>query len=152
MADIGRFSDISTAPARIRILLTNTDHRRDGVVIGSRCFRFHDSKRALNREELMAQESVQVFAAESFVESAVVESAVHAPEIPAASLTPNEVVPLLIGSTVGEVERELVLQTLARCDGNRTRASRVLGVSVRTLRNKIRLYSADGIDVPPHLE
>ena len=93
------------------------------------------------------QESVQVFVAES-----VVQSAIHAPETPALSLAPNEVVPLLIGSTVGEVERELVLQTLARCDGNRTRASRVLGVSVRTLPNKIRLYSADGIDVPPHLE
>ena len=76
------------------------------------------------------------------------ESAVPAPEIPASSLAPNQIVPLLIGSTVGEVERELVLQTLARYDGNRTHAARVLGVSVRTLRNKIRLYSADGIDVP----
>jgi DNA-binding NtrC family response regulator len=111
-------------------------------------FPFHGRERALNREELMAQESVR----ESIHEHVVVESVVHAPEIPAASLAPNEVVPLLIGSTVGEVERELVLQTLARCDGNRTRASRVLGVSVRTLRNKIRLYSADGIDVPPHLD
>jgi DNA-binding NtrC family response regulator len=80
----------------------------------------------------------------------VVQSVVPAPEIPAPSLTPNEIVPLLIGSTVGEIERALVLQTLARCDGNRTRASRVLGVSVRTLRNKIRQYSADGIDVPAH--
>jgi DNA-binding NtrC family response regulator len=80
------------------------------------------------------------------------ESAVSAPEIRVPSLSPNEVVPLLIGSTVGEIERELVLQTLARCDGNRTRAARVLGVSVRTLRNKIRLYSADGIDVPAHSE
>jgi DNA-binding NtrC family response regulator len=80
------------------------------------------------------------------------ESAVAAPETPASSLTPNEIVPLLIGSTVGEVERELVLQTLARCDGNRTRAARVLGVSVRTLRNKIRQYSADGIDVPVHID
>ena len=78
------------------------------------------------------------------------EFAVPAPEIPAPSLAPNEIVPLLIGSTVGEIERELVLQTLARCDGNRTHAARVLGVSVRTLRNKIRLYSADGIDVPAH--
>jgi DNA-binding NtrC family response regulator len=76
------------------------------------------------------------------------ESAVAAPESPTPSLAPNQVVPLLIGATVGEIERELVLQTLARCDGNRTRAARVLGVSVRTLRNKIRLYSADGIDVP----
>jgi DNA-binding NtrC family response regulator len=68
------------------------------------------------------------------------------------SLAPNEIVPLLIGATVDEVERELVLQTLARCDGNRTRAARVLGLSVRTLRNKIREYSADGIDVPAHAE
>ncbi|QPF86403.1 helix-turn-helix domain-containing protein [Bradyrhizobium genosp. L] len=68
------------------------------------------------------------------------------------SLAPNEIVPLLIGATVDEVERELVLQTLARCNGNRTRAARVLGLSVRTLRNKIREYSADGIEVPPHCE
>jgi DNA-binding NtrC family response regulator len=63
-------------------------------------------------------------------------------------LAPNEIVLLLIGATVDEVERELVLQTLARCDGNRTRAARVLGLSVRTLRTKIRLYAAAGIDVP----
>jgi DNA-binding NtrC family response regulator len=80
------------------------------------------------------------------------DSTTHALESPAPSLRPNEIVPLLIGSTVGEIERELVLQTLARCDGNRTRAARVLGVSVRTLRNKIRLYSTDGIDVPAHVD
>src|ERR1700735_3191896 len=91
----------------------------------------------VDREVLMTQESA-------------VESNVLSPETPAPSLAPNEVVPLLIGSTVGEVERELVLQTLARCDGNRRRAARVLAVSVRTLRNKIRQYSADGIDVPAH--
>ena len=77
-------------------------------------------------------------------------STLPATESAAPQLTPNEVVPLLIGATVGEVERELVLQTLARCDGNRTRAARVLGLSVRTLRNKIREYSADGIDVPAY--
>ena len=80
------------------------------------------------------------------------ESAVYSPQVAVPSLTPNQIVPLLIGSTVGEIERELVLQTLARCDGNRTRAARVLGVSVRTLRNKIRQYSADGIDVPVHID
>jgi DNA-binding NtrC family response regulator len=76
----------------------------------------------------------------------------HAPELPAPSLAPNEVVLLLIGSTVGEIERELVLQTLARWHGNRTHAARMLGVSVRTLRNKIRQYSAEGIDVPAHTD
>ena len=72
-----------------------------------------------------------------------------APELP-AQLAPNEIVPLLIGSTVGEIDRELLLPSLARCDGNRRRAARVLGVSVRALRNKIRQYSAEGIDVPAH--
>lgn len=74
-----------------------------------------------------------------------------AASIPGAQfLSPDQIVPLLIGATVGEVERELVLQTLARCDGNRTRASRVLGLSVRTLRNKIKIYAASGIDVPAY--
>ncbi|AWL94407.1 MULTISPECIES: helix-turn-helix domain-containing protein [Bradyrhizobium] len=75
---------------------------------------------------------------------------VAASESGAQFLAPNQIVPLLIGATVDEVERELVLQTLARCDGNRTRASRVLGLSVRTLRNKIRIYAASGIDVPAY--
>jgi DNA-binding NtrC family response regulator len=69
-----------------------------------------------------------------------------APE--ASSAATNEIVPLLIGATVGEIERELVLQTLAYCGGNRTRTARVLGVSIRTLRNKIRQYAAEGADVP----
>ena len=76
--------------------------------------------------------------------------AVPAPEMPAPSLAPNEIVPLLIGSTVEQIERELVLQTLRHCDGNRTHAARVLGLSVRTMRNKIRQYAADGRDVPMH--
>jgi DNA-binding NtrC family response regulator len=70
-----------------------------------------------------------------------------APEAPKAAASPTEIIPLLIGATVDEVERELVLQTLARCDGNRTRAARVLGISVRTLRNKIREYLARGDNV-----
>jgi DNA-binding NtrC family response regulator len=65
-------------------------------------------------------------------------------------MDPHCVVPLLIGATVGEIERELILQTLARCEGNRTHAARVLGVSVRTLRNKIREYSARGDEVTAH--
>jgi len=80
----------------------------------------------------------------------IVEYGPHrdAPEIQPA--TPERVVPLLIGATVEEIERELILQTLARCEGNRTHAARVLGFSVRTLRNKIRQYAADGADIPPH--
>jgi DNA-binding NtrC family response regulator len=57
------------------------------------------------------------------------------------------VVPDLVGSTVEEIERELILQTLAHCRGNRTHAARVLDISVRTLRNKIRDYVARGLIV-----
>ena len=49
-------------------------------------------------------------------------STVPSPEALLPSLAPNEIVPLLIGATVDEVERELVLQTLARCDGNELHA------------------------------
>jgi DNA-binding NtrC family response regulator len=64
--------------------------------------------------------------------------------------SPHEIVPMLIGSTVEAIERELVLQTLARCHGNRTHAARLLGFSVRTMRNKIRQYATDGAAVPQH--
>jgi DNA-binding NtrC family response regulator len=77
----------------------------------------------------------------------------YAPEIPLAdsqALSPHQIVPMLIGSTVEAIERELVLQTLARCHGNRTHAARVLGLSVRTMRNKIRQYATDGVDIPAH--
>ena len=60
--------------------------------------------------------------------------------------TTSEIVP--VGVKVADVERELVLRTLAGCNGNRTHAARALGISIRTLRNRIRLYAARGIDVP----
>jgi len=78
--------------------------------------------------------------------------AMRTPEQPKAASSLTEIIPMLIGATVDEIERELVLLTLARCDGNRTRAARVLGISVRTLRNKIREYSARGIDVPANTD
>ena len=62
----------------------------------------------------------------------------------------NEVVPMLIGTSLSEVEREMIVQTLGRCNGNRTHAARLLGMPVRTLRNRIRLYMADGIEVPAY--
>ncbi|MCG8589718.1 MAG: sigma 54-interacting transcriptional regulator [Proteobacteria bacterium] len=44
------------------------------------------------------------------------------------------------GPTLREVERRTIEQSLAAHGGNRTHASRALGISVRTLRNKIRDY------------
>ncbi len=54
----------------------------------------------------------------------------------------------LVGRTVAEVERELILDTLDHCLGNRTHAARILGISIRTLRNKLNEYTAEGVPVP----
>lgn len=64
--------------------------------------------------------------------------------------TQGRAVGLLIGATVADIERELILQTLARCEGNRTHAARVLGMPLRTLRYKLKQYSDKGVDVPAH--
>jgi DNA-binding NtrC family response regulator len=55
----------------------------------------------------------------------------------------------LVGRTVSDVERDLIIDTLHHCLGNRTHAANILGISIRTLRNKLRLYSDEGIAVPP---
>ncbi len=49
-----------------------------------------------------------------------------------------------VGLTVGEVERELILKTLESVDRNRTRAAEMLGISIRTLRNKLHEYRESG--------
>ena len=55
----------------------------------------------------------------------------------------------LVGRTVAEVERDLILETLKHCLGNRTHAANILGISIRTLRNKLNEYAADGAPIPP---
>ncbi len=55
----------------------------------------------------------------------------------------------LVGRTVAEVEQGLIIETLSHCLGNRTHAAHILGISIRTLRNKLKLYSDAGVHVPP---
>jgi two-component system response regulator FlrC len=66
-----------------------------------------------------------------------------------AALTAEQVTRNLVGRTVAEVERDLILETLKHCLGNRTHAANILGISIRTLRNKLNEYSADGAPIPP---
>jgi two-component system, response regulator FlrC len=53
----------------------------------------------------------------------------------------------LVGRTVADVERDLILDTLDHCLGNRTHAANILGISIRTLRNKLREYAKSGLAV-----
>jgi DNA-binding NtrC family response regulator len=61
----------------------------------------------------------------------------------------EQVTRALVGRTVADVERDLILETLKHCLGNRTHAANILGISIRTLRNKLNEYSGDGVPVPP---
>ena len=54
----------------------------------------------------------------------------------------------LVGHTLARVERELILQTLRCLHGNRTHAAERLGISVRSLRDRLRNYRGQGECVP----
>ncbi len=49
-----------------------------------------------------------------------------------------------VGTTVDAVERELIMQTLATTNNNKTRAAELLGISLKTLHNKLKEYEAHG--------
>jgi DNA-binding NtrC family response regulator len=66
-------------------------------------------------------------------------------DIEAGSGTPAP----LVGRTVADVERELILETLKHCGGNRTHAANILGISIRTLRNKLHGYADEGVEITP---
>jgi DNA-binding protein Fis len=47
-----------------------------------------------------------------------------------------------------EIERSHILLALESTSGNRTKTAELLGINVRTLRNKIRQYKLEGVEVP----
>jgi len=44
------------------------------------------------------------------------------------------------GMTLKEVEKEVIVQTLEETEGNRTQTARILGISRKTLQNKLKEY------------
>jgi DNA-binding NtrC family response regulator len=65
-----------------------------------------------------------------------------------AQMAADAVSRTFVGSTVAEVEQQLIIDTLEHCLGNRTHAANILGISIRTLRNKLKEYSEAGVAVP----
>lgn len=51
-----------------------------------------------------------------------------------------------VGTTVGEAERLLILKTLESTNNNKTRAAEVLGISLKTLHNKLKEYGSSNSD------
>jgi len=77
-------------------------------------------------------------------EGAVIESK-HLPPgfgqvLPRAPVQEANAVRLGVGTTVGEAERLLILKTLEATNNNKTRAAEILGISLKTLHNKLKEY------------
>jgi DNA-binding NtrC family response regulator len=52
-----------------------------------------------------------------------------------------------VGTTVDEAERQLILKTLSSTHNNKTKAAEILGISSKTLQNKLKEYSNAGVSV-----
>ncbi|HEV2518359.1 MAG TPA: sigma-54 dependent transcriptional regulator [Devosia sp.] len=65
-----------------------------------------------------------------------------------AAQTAETISRAMVGRTVADVERDLILDTLDHVLGNRTHAANILGISIRTLRNKLNQYADEGVAVP----
>jgi two-component system, response regulator FlrC len=53
-----------------------------------------------------------------------------------------------VGRKLSQVECDLIVDTLRHCLGNRTHAANMLGISIRTLRNKLHDYANAGLEIP----
>src|SRR3954466_16291150 len=71
------------------------------------------------------------------------------PAVAHATFAAEQVTRALVGRTVADVERDLILETLKHCLGNRTHAANILGISIRTLRNKLNEYADGGLPITP---
>jgi regulatory Fis family protein len=76
-------------------------------------------------------------------------SELPAPQPPVSSASRRRLARHLVGLPLKDIERDLVLETLASTEGDRTMTARLLGLSVRTLQKRITEYSADGLAVTP---
>lgn len=64
-------------------------------------------------------------------------------QVKAAEFDPNAI-HLGVGTTVEEAEKQLILRTLASTNNNKTRAAEILGISLKTLHNKLKEYGSNG--------
>jgi DNA-binding NtrC family response regulator len=72
----------------------------------------------------------------------------HARTAQAAASAAEVATRSFVGQTVAEMEQHLIIDTLEHCFGNRTHAANILGISIRTLRNKLKEYNEAGVSVP----
>ena len=85
-------------------------------------------KNELQRAFIMAEEVIELDG---------LESGPH----PAAAPRSDAQRPPQVGGSLDDAERQLILATLERCGGDKKRAAEILGVSLKTLYNRLHLYA-----------
>jgi DNA-binding NtrC family response regulator len=58
----------------------------------------------------------------------------------------NETLHIPVGVSLADAERSIIFATLRHCGGNKTRAAALLGVSLKTLYNRLNAYRAHGLE------
>jgi DNA-binding NtrC family response regulator len=70
-----------------------------------------------------------------------------APELtdaqPSAPGESGDVIQVTVGTPIASVERRLIMATLRQCGGNKTKAADLLGISLKTLYNRLNAYHAE---------
>ena len=75
------------------------------------------------------------------VEDEIEAEAIHLSDAPAP--VKEETSQTAEGGTLADMEKQMILNTLDQTLGNRTHAAKILGISIRTLRNKLQQYNID---------
>jgi DNA-binding NtrC family response regulator len=140
-------------PAMAEALLDGLNRKHECRVTGPskevlEAFERHDwpgnvreLRNVLERAVILAGEgSIELRHLPAFLRDRAASTAAHQPEAPAAPTEDAGVVRFTIGTTVEEAERTLILRTLAHTRNNKTRAAVVLGISLKTLHNKLKEY------------
>ena len=103
---------------------------------------------AMHRAVLLAQGKQIDLDAVMLPVSDGAEKGAISPENAVASDTDSTGLRGAVGRPLASVERDLILETLDHCLGNRTHAANILGISIRTLRNKLKQYGDEHLTEP----
>ena len=94
----------------------------------------------------MGKQSINQDLARATMSQPTSESAEEIPESKDSALG------IEVGMSMKEAEKKLIFETLRETGGNRTKAAKILGISIRTLRNKLNEYRAEGEDIEVEAE
>lgn len=66
---------------------------------------------------------------------------------PSAETNDPTTLRIVVGTSLADAERRMIAATLTKCNGNKTRAAALLGVSLKTLYNRLNAYRAEEVDL-----